>query len=482
MVKLFLTLSTLVIGALSTNTFADQSTKSSYAIIVSQETALSPAWEKVTSKLLKKHADKNPQIFTYNKDIKEVIPLLQKSHPKYTCFLAKHKEVTRQYVADVHRLTRKYDQDPYCDTLWAILTGYDPQNALDIASESKPLVIKKVTSGTQFASEMITQGVWYDELKKNLKVEKLPNGKVIRSNVPTDTTKALVDSLNNDKPDLFIASGHGTERSWQIGFTYKNGFFKSTKGQLYGIDTQKQKFNINSNNPKIYMPIGNCLIGHIDSQEAFALAWMKTAGVKQMLGYTVPTWYGYAGWGVLDYFVEQPGKYTYTQGFHVAQHALIYRLETYFPDVAKKEIKLGSMRMECKAPPIAKDAGLRSQDGVGLVHDRDVVAFYGDPAWSVKMATLPNAYDQKITQNGDTYTLTITPKRGQDTFKPVDTNGAQRGWRPIIAFLPHRIKNIKVTQGSELNPTITDDFILIPNPKVHDGRKQYTVKFKATKI
>lgn len=27
-----------------------------------------------------------------------------------------------------------------------------------------------------------------------------------------------------------------------------------------------------------------------------ALAWMKSANVKQMFGYVVPTWFGFGGW------------------------------------------------------------------------------------------------------------------------------------------------------------------------------------------
>ena len=56
-------------------------------------------------------------------------------------------------------------------------------------------------------------------------------------------------------------------------------------------------------------------MGHIDDQQAMALAWLKSGGVRQMLGYTVPTWYGYAGWGCLDYFVEQPGRYDFAEAF-----------------------------------------------------------------------------------------------------------------------------------------------------------------------
>ena len=116
---------------------------------------------------------------------------------------------------------------------------------------------------------------------------------------PSDTTQALVEVLNDYKPNLWITSGHATERDWQIGFRYPNGQFRSNHGQLFGQNRQGQRFDVSSPNPKVYMPIGNCLMGHIDGPDAMALAYMKSAGVYQMLGYTVPTWFGYGGWEYL---------------------------------------------------------------------------------------------------------------------------------------------------------------------------------------
>jgi hypothetical protein len=113
--------------------------------------------------------------------------------------------------------------------------------------------------------------------------------------------------------------------------------------------------------------------------------------------------------------------------------------------------------------------------------DRDTVAFYGDPAWQARMASLEKAYDQKLTIDGDVYTLTITPRRGSDSFKPVNTNGAQRGWRPIVELLDDRISNVKIIEGADLNPVITDDFILIPNPRTVDPSRQYRVRFTASR-
>ena len=46
-------------------------------------------------------------------------------------------------MQNIHRLTRRLDDDPYTDTRWGILTGFDAANALSIASEEKPLIIQK---------------------------------------------------------------------------------------------------------------------------------------------------------------------------------------------------------------------------------------------------------------------------------------------------------------------------------------------------
>jgi zinc protease len=249
---------------------------------------------------------------------------------------------------------------------------------------------------------------------------------------------------------------------------------------MFGVPLDGERFGIQSDNPKVLLPIGNCLMGHIDGPDAMALAWLNSVGVRQMIGYTVVTWYGYGGWGVLDYFVEQPGRYTLTEAFHANHHALIYRLTTYF-DVPKSDFD-ASRPPRIEPNTAGHQLGLTGNDARGLLWDRDAVAFYGDPAWTARMAPMENAYDQKLEVNGDTYTFTITPNRGADSFKPVNTNGAQRGWRPIVELLPRRIKDVKLVAGSDLNPVVTDDFILIPNPRECDPAKAYRVVFTAKMV
>jgi zinc protease len=206
---------------------------------------------------------------------------------------------------------------------------------------------------------------------------------------------------------------------------------------------------------------------------------MHSANVQQMAGYTVLTWYGYAGWGMLDYFVEQPGRYSMAEAFAANEHALVHRLGTCFPELAPLNPKPGEMVRVKEVGDEAKAAGLTAQDGSGLLHDRDVLAFYGDPAWDARMAKGKLAYAQELTESGGVYTLTIRPLLGAKSFDPVNTNGAQRGGRPIVAFLPKRIGKVEVLEGAELKPVITDDFILVPNPGKCEEGKAYVVKFKA---
>jgi len=455
----------------------------SYAILSSEETAKDGDWQKVIGALEKKYPKANKVTFSSGKP-SEALAELQKLHPQFVCFVAEHAEVTRAFVTQVHQMTRGIDEDPYADVRWGILTGYDAANALAIAQTSEPLVIGKVASGTEVALEKCQEGIWYCELKKNRMVKKEKGGKAIESKGPDDTTRVLAETLNDYKADLFVTSGHATERNWQIGYSYKNGYFKCKDGQLYGQNTKGEKIEINSPNPKVYMPIGNCLMGHIDSSDAMALAWLKSAGVHQMLGYTVPTWYGYAGWGCLDYFIEQPGRYSFVDAFLANQHAMIHRLETCFPDLARLPLDDPNTATKrgrsIKATPRAKELGLGGQDAVGLLFDRDAVVFYGDPAWDARMADGDLAYGQKLSEEDGVYTFDVTPNIGAKSFEPVNINGAQRGWRPIVGFFPERIdpSKVEILEGKELGAVIADDFILVPNPRKVEEGKNYRVRFR----
>ncbi len=98
------------------------------------------------------------------------------------------------------------------------------------------------------------------------------------------------------------------------------------------------------------------------------------------------------------------------------------------------------------------------------------------------MAEGKRSYGQKLEIKDQKNTFSINPKLGEASFKPVNTNGAQRGWRPIVHFLPHRVKSIEIVEGKDLEPVINDNYILIPNPRNCDPTREYRVSFTAEKI
>ncbi len=432
-----------------------------YAILVSAQTRANPAWADVVAALEAKHADKGVVVLEYDGSLADTLPQFQQQMPAFTCVVARPDEAGRAFVAEVHQLTRRLDDDPFTDTLWGILTGFDAANALAIAQHTEPLVIEQVTSGTELAMDRIVEGAWFSELEQNLMVVKARGEEARRAEAQDDTTESIANRLSDGQTDLFVTSGHATERDWQIGFRFRNGSFRSAGGQLYGVDGSGKRFDIHSTNPKVWMPIGNCLAGHIDGPDALALAFMHAAAVHQMIGYTVPTWFGYAGWGCLDYFVEQPGRYTLAEAFHANAHALIHRIETL------------------------EQAGPSAADLRGLRFDRDVVAFYGDPAWEARMAAGPLNYEQTLTttvqEDGSVeIVLEVEPLRGANSFLPVNTNGSQRGGRPVIAYLPERMANLTLLEGASHHPVLTDRFVLVPNPGASFDGEAIRVVFTAT--
>ena len=69
------------------------------------------------------------------------------------------------------------------------------------------------------------------------------------------------------------------------------------------------------------------------------LAEFHSLGVNAFVGYTVPTWFGYMGWGVLEYYLGQPGQFTCAEAFFASNQALTYRLMQLLPELTTAESK-----------------------------------------------------------------------------------------------------------------------------------------------
>jgi len=419
--------------------------RGSYAVVVSKDTLGREPWKAVCDALAAKY---DGRVVAWEKDVTEVREALAGALPNYVCFVARPAECGRDFIVAVHRLTRRLDADPYGDCLWAVLTGYDADDALRIARRAEPLVLRKVLSGTSGGKvEPFESGIVFKERKAGALRVKEKGGAWHDQDGPKDSTKAIVDYFNQEKPDCLITSGHATEHDWQIGYAYKDGQLRCDNGQLFGLDLQKQKHLIHSPNPKVYLPVGNCLIGHVPGRNCMVTAFIHSAGVVQMFGYTVPTWYGKGGWGIQEVYLLQPGRWTLSEAFFINTQAMLHELRRRFPNKTDVEPKRYDVGL------IARTHQIRDRDCLGLLWDRDTVAFYGDPAFEARPVRGNLAWDQRLTVAGNRYTLALSCR----------TDG-QWPKQPVFAFLPRRIDatSVEVSAGGNVQPVVTDTFVMVP--------------------
>ncbi len=410
-----------------------------YAVVVSEATQREPSWRAVVQALVAKH---QARVVTYRDDVTSVCADLAKRLPTHVAFVAQPQEAGRKFVVAIHQMMRQLDDDPYTDALWGIVTGYDAADALRIAQRREPLVIRCGGSGAGKGwIEHLPRGFASYEGAKD-KFWTWRDGRVTETSVKPDTAKSLADGLNTMAPEVFITSGHATEQDWQIGYGFDGGSFRCERGQLYAVNTEGKRFDIHSPTPKVYLPAGNCLIGHIPRADCMATAWMHSGGVYQMFGYTDVTWFGYMGWGTLELFLS--GRYNLAEAFFFNNQALIHKLLTEKP--VGNELK-------------------------GLLYDRDIVAFYGDPAWDARMPRSDCGWTEQVLATAGKVTFTLTTTR--DGKWPS---------RPVCVWLPQRFPGAKVVEGEPYKPLVTDNFLLLPLQGKFQRGEQIRVIIAAGKL
>ena len=234
--------------------------KLGYAIVATQAVLDDSEWLNVVESLKERRCDEyNVAVFTWDDTL---VTELRKFVPRFACFVTKPEDASAEQLASVWKISRELDDDPYGDVIWGIITGFDAEDALRL-TKTQDMTVERALGGTSIALKYFKSGIVFDESKKNHWVVK-EEGKEAedRNDAPDDTTKAIADELNNAQ--LFVTSGHASERNWSIGYSYKNGFFVAQKGLLLGVPSNDKAFKIEAKGSKIHLASGNCLLGHID--------------------------------------------------------------------------------------------------------------------------------------------------------------------------------------------------------------------------
>ncbi len=408
-----------------------------YAVLVSEATYADPAWQEVAETLRAKYDGK---IFRYRSDPSSIRADLIRYSPRYACFVLKPQEAGKTFVDNAHPFMRGLDEDPYTDAVWAILTGLDAADALRVASDSTGLVVRYGLGGMLNWVNRVPEGLafWEGTDKPGRQWSKAAGKAVTESRKEKENHGyTLVDILGQGRADAFWTSGHANQSTWDVFYPTGNAQFLSRGGQLTAVLDGERKTFV-SENPKIYLGAGNCLIGLIDGPDAMPLAWIRSGGARQYFGYTVSTYYGFMGWGTGDYFFNTRNQLSFAESWYAANQCEKALLET----------------------GVAAGA-----DAKAMQFELDSTILYGDPAWIAKIGADP-AIAQPLWVASSRIDKAGSGRIAcgiKAEYRSKVGNAAVKDSRPFFSFLPTRLKNPRILRqsGPIRASVVTDDFVIL---------------------
>ena len=447
-------------------------TRNEYVVLASKDVQNDAAWMQVVDALKNKH---KAEVFFYEKAPRENLADLQRVRPRYVAIVEKPENLGRDYVIDMHHVSREVDNDIFADFLWGVITGYDADAAMKMVNNStEPLLVKDAVATIMElnSAKWFDNYAWVDDHSRGLWGEKKGrDAKVQTAQIdPKTVLKKFTDLYGDYNPDLVVTAAHATERNLEMPFSVGNILAKN--GKLYASDhyTRTTWDLKESGKRKVYFAVGNCLIGNVNNtKESMAIAWMNSGNAATMIGYVVTTWHGRNGWGGLKYWVTNPGRYTLAEAIYMNQQDFLYQQNEWYPSLIKENYNFDGNEFQIAGQKIAEAIkGQPTKDQIGFWHDRDVLAYYGDPKWEVRLQEVPGETDFTVTSKVKGKKCIITIKTNEnfslermkgDKFKQEHVLDL-----PFNYFFPVRLNNPRLAAGQDWKAVVDENFLIIYNP------------------
>lgn len=464
-----------------------------YVVITTRATYDQAEWKKVADTLSQKY--EGASVCTIDSiDPAIIAQHLRTKGARYAAFVLRPEEISREVVNYIHRATREVDDDPYGDCIWGIVTGYSAADAQRIAETKEPLVIQRVLSTTNVDSARFEQSYCITDWEGFPILSQKGYTKPTKTTFTMDTPEGQ-DAIENgvqgkfshhlatQAPQFIVTSSHATPFNLEMPFS--KGLIFSANNRFYQMGCKQLATFVSAlqpamagktgalqslaeamqfptvepdGTPRVWLASGNCLIGDArQTQQSMVITALSAYTCNQFVGYTVPSWFGEAGWGTLGTFMGNTDNTTLAEAFFLNNQFIIQKTLSLDPrllTVHFNEPELG--------PALQRDlirAGIdlksnRARDAVGLVHDRDTLAFYGDPGWAALVDHSHAHAPLKIDWQDDT-TCTLTANS--------DYTGRAAIWFPRAAIGRN-------ANGCDLPGAVfTNDFILIPSISLKSG-------------
>lgn len=448
-------------------------------MLVSASTYDKPEWRAVADALMSKYEGTKLCVVP---SLMDCAAALRDSQARYAAVVASPEEIDYKLVNELHRATRKVDADIWGDCIWGLITGYDACDALRIAQHTEPKIIKRSLETTNVnparfehsltitdwaPCEIMAQSGYQEAPKQTITLEE-------------GMQHLFAQELAKEKPDIVITSAHATEFNLEMPFgegliySYANRFYELKKGEMPQFSAalkparEGEEANLSqlaSSNPerviepdgqcRIWLAAGNCLFGHANrSKNSMAVTAASAYGAHQIVGYTVPSWYGDGGWGTLNSFFSSYDGISLSHAWYLNNQFILKKSRDINPKILDAEFNGEEIKDGKDIALALYNAGLAieaiDKDAIGVVHDRDVVAFYGDPKWLATLDAEHAPTGLTVSEQGQVLVL-----RASSDFK-----GRFAYWYS---------KRMPVTSCNVEGAEVTNDFILLPSLELKAG-------------
>ena len=475
-----------ILLCLFVSTFFSKSMAQDYVVVARQKLKTDTDWVKVISFLQEKH---NAPVFYYRNSPFEILDSLKLYNPRYVAFVEEPKQVDRELVMLLRRMSRQVDEDIYSDYIWGIITGYDAKAALKLVNNGvQSLKIKSAVStiAELRAAKWFDRFAWIDDHQDGLCGEKrsIKDSVITYMISPDESLQKFYDFYKEYDPDFIVTSGHATERNLEMPFSHGN--IKSKNGLLYAAFPEGKEYLVESGKRRVFLGAGNCLLGNVRKNPiSMAIACLGSGNAAAMVGYVVTSWYGRVGWGTLKYWLFNPGRYTLAEAVFLNEQDMLFQMNHWNPNFNQVNFPYAQsdaqIRGEMKkaVATIQNQLGIENptKDQIGFLYDRDVLAYYGDPKADIRLQKIPKEEEYKVDfkVKGEKCVIKI---RTQKNFNINHLKGEQFkqehvGNLPFSYFFPERLKSPRLVSKCLGDILINEDFMLIYKP---DFKPQKTYK------
>lgn len=478
-----------------------------YTILIARKTAQLPDWQSVVTALQKKYP--KAQVIELDElSEKGIAGALRQGKARYAALIARPEEVNRVLFLNIHRASRQMDDDLWGDCICGVITGATAADALRIASASEPLVMKRLLATTNvdhsrfehsycitdWTGAPVREQSGYTEPSQVLYSPETEEGKKM---LTAGLQTLFAQQLETQKPQLLITSSHATQFNLEMPFGYglifpANGRYYQASpadmkefGRVLGaayrlrhdiaeqwVDKKQMKSIAPDGETRVWLAAGNCLFGDAyNTANSMAATALSAYTCNQVVGYTVPSWYGEGGWGTMGTLLGNAEGTSLAEAWFINNQFLLNRtceIDSRLLGIRFDDAEFfGQGQGKVLNAIIVAQIPLKQEtikDSLGLIHDRDVVAFYGDPAWRAVVNEENTKPSFKVTWNNGS-SFTVSSEKG--------------GKGRIGVLFPDSVARDAVIGCDAGDAIFTNDFILFKELELAPGAsREVTLRFR----